>query len=135
MKINSQFSPVCFIMFFLAFAAMGSAAFCRSNSSEITVMPRLAYPTGPEVTITGDSLEFKWWHGGFGVRSYEFSLYKGGGPYGDVIMQKTLPFNASSIQVESKLFEDGQTYTWTLRQVSDDGQKSDLSFNTFKVNK
>ncbi|MFA5337545.1 MAG: hypothetical protein WC330_04350 [Candidatus Omnitrophota bacterium] len=134
-KKNKYFPGVIFISFFVALVVAGNVALCRSNTSEITSSPRLSYPIGPEVTITGDYLEFKWWHAGMGVRSYEFSLYKGGGPSGDVIVQKTLPFDASSIQVEAKLFEDDQTYTWTLRQVSDDGQKSDKSFNTFRVNK
>jgi len=135
MGTKNKFSIRIFLAAFFIGLISGNIALCRSNSSEVTIMPRLAYPTGPEVTITGDYLEFKWWHGGIGVRSYEFNLYKGGGPSGDVIVQKTLPFDVSSVQVEAKLFEDGQTYTWTLRQVADDGQKSDQSFNTFRVNK
>ncbi|MFA5338054.1 MAG: hypothetical protein WC330_06960 [Candidatus Omnitrophota bacterium] len=134
-KKVKYFAVSFFIVFSVVLVVAGNVGLCRSNTTEVTSSPRLSYPIGPEVTITGDYLEFKWWHAGMGVRSYEFSLYKGGGPSGDVIVQKTLPFDASSMQVEAKLFEDNQTYTWTLRQVSDDGQKSDQSFNTFKVNK
>ncbi|MCK9614086.1 MAG: hypothetical protein M0R48_01125 [Candidatus Omnitrophica bacterium] len=126
---------VIFISFFVMLVVTENIALCRSNTSEMTSEPRMVYPTGYQVTITGDYLEFKWWRAGAEVRSYEFSLYKGGGPFGDIIVQKTLPFNASSIQVEAKLFDDNQTYTWTLRQVSNDGQKSYKSFNTFKVSK
>jgi len=126
---------VIFILFFVVLVVAENIALCRSNTSEMTSEPRLVYPTGHQVTITGDYLEFKWWRAGMGVRSYEFSLYKGGGPFGDIIVKKTLPFNASSIQVEAKLFEDNQAYTWTLRQVSNDGQKSYKSFSTFKVSK
>lgn len=129
------FAVMILMLFFAVFVVAENSALCRSNTSEVTSSPRLAYPIGPEAAITGNYLEFKWWHAGPGVRSYEFSLYKGGGPSGDVIVQRTLPFDASSIQVEAKLFEDDQAYTWTLRQVSDDGQKSDKSFNTFRVNK
>lgn len=132
---NKYFVTLVFLLFVVVSVIAENIALCRSNTSEVTIAPRLAYPIGPEATITGDYLEFKWWRAGPGVRSYEFSLYKGGGPSGDVIVQKNLPFGTSSMQVEAKLFEDGKTYTWTLRQVSDDGQKSDQSFNTFKVNK
>ncbi|MCK9573423.1 MAG: hypothetical protein M0R20_03355 [Candidatus Omnitrophica bacterium] len=136
MREKSKYLVAIILMSFsIVLVIASNEALCRSNTTEVTSSPRLSYPIGPEATITGDYLEFKWWHAGMGVRSYEFSLYRGGGPSGDVIVQKTLPFDASSIQVEAKLLEDNQTYTWTLRQVSDDGQKSDQSFNTFKVNK
>ena len=127
------------VIFFVPLFVVGivttNIALCGSNTSDVTTMPRLAYPVNPEVAIIGDYLEFKWWRAAGGVRSYEFALYKGGGPFGFVVVQKTLPFNVSSIQVEAKLLDNNQVYTWTLRQVSDSGQKSDQSFNTFKVSK
>lgn len=106
---------------------------CRSTSGERPSEPRLVYPTSEEVTITGDFLEFKWWHAAIGIDRYEFNLYKGGGPSGDAILEKTLPFNVSLIQVKTNLFEDNQVYTWTLRQVADNGLKSDESFVTFRA--
>ncbi|MDD4955215.1 MAG: hypothetical protein PHP17_04160 [Candidatus Omnitrophica bacterium] len=113
-------------------SGFAAKALCRSNSIDETAAPRLSYPIEPEVVVTGDTLDFKWWPATGGVRGYEFVLYKGGGPSGDVLVQKTLQF-ANLIKVDAKLLEDGKTYTWTLRQISDSGQKSDQSFNTFKV--
>lgn len=102
---------IIFVSFFVFPLCSENIALCGSNTSEVTIMPRPTYPTGPEVTITGDYLEFKWLRAAGGVRSYEFSLYKGGGPSGDIIVQKTLPFNVSSVQVEAKLLENNQVYT------------------------
>lgn len=133
-KIKQAAVLVVFLSFLFAITAV-NFALCHSVTGDVTIMPRLVYPINPEVTITGDYLEFKWQRAAGGVRGYEFALYEGGGPFGDAIVKKTLPFNASSIQVEAKLLENNKVYTWTLRQVSDSGQKSDQSFNTFRVNK
>lgn len=126
---------IIFVSLFVVLVCTENIALCGSNTADITTEPRLASPIAPEVTITGDYLEFKWWRAEIGVRGYEFILYKSGGPGGDIIVQKNLPFNVSSIQVEAKLFENNQVYTWTLRQIADSGQKSDQSFNTFRVTK
>jgi len=132
-KKTSYLAAIVFIAVLSVSIVNANNALCHSVTADVTTMPRLAYPVNPEVTITGDYLEFKWWRAAGGVRGYEFALYEGGGPFGDAIVKKTLPFNASSIQVEAKLFENNKVYTWTLRQVSDSGQKSDQSFNTFRV--
>jgi len=52
-----------------------------------------------------------------------------------LIYKENLPMNTSSIKIKSNLFEDGQVYTWSLIQVSLAGQKSDQSFNSFKIEK
>jgi hypothetical protein len=136
MKTKTKYlAVIVFVSLFVTPIVATNIALCGSNTSDMTTMPRLAYPVNPEVTITGGYLEFKWWRAAGGIRSYDFTLYKGGGPFGSIIVQKTLPFNASSIQVDAKLFDDNQVYTWTLRQVSDSGQRSDQSFNTFRVSK
>lgn len=109
------------------------SALCRSNTSDITSSPRLAYPINPEVTVTGESLEFKWWPGEIGISEYHFTLYKGGGPFGDIVADKKVFSNVSSVAVDANLLEDGQVYTWTLRQRADDGIWGDMSSNTFKV--
>ncbi len=124
-----------FLSLFFSSLLAGNIALAGSNSSDITTSPRLAYPIDPEVTITGDSLEFKWWRGDVGVNGYDFMLYSGGGPSGETIVHEKLPFNATSFKVDAKSFTDGQTYTWSLRQQASDGVWGDPSFNTFKVNK
>jgi hypothetical protein len=130
-EIGGEMIAIIFIV--LLICPINPGVFAGSNTSEITIEPRLAYPLEPEVTVTGEYLEFKWWPAATGVRTYEFSLYKGGGLSGDVILEKHLPFNVTSLKVDAKLLEDNQIYTWTLRQVADNGQKSDKSFSTFKV--
>lgn len=133
-KIKYLIGIVSFSLFVIPIFTMNTV-FCGSNSSDITTAPRLACPINPEVTITGDTLEFKWWPGNIGVNAYQFTLYKGGGSSGDILVSKKLPFGVDFIKVDTKLFENGKTYTWTLRQQASDGIWGDSSFNTFKVNK
>lgn len=96
--------------------------------------PRLVSPINETAVISGDTLLFKWWHANIGIDRYEFNLYKGGQMFKDnLILGKVLPFSQSSIGVDSSLFEDSQVYTWSLRQITDSGAKSDKSFNTFRA--
>jgi hypothetical protein len=136
MKIKSRFfvAALVILLGIVPFLASG-VAFCRSNTADIPEAPRLVYPIDPEVTITGDSLEFKWQHANIGIDHYEFVVYKGGGSSGENLFEANLPFDASSMVIPSASFEDGQVYTWTLRQVGDNGLKSEKSFNTFRVTK
>jgi hypothetical protein len=126
---------VIFILLAIVPVWTSGIVFSRSNTADIPEAPRLVYPIDPEVTIAGDVLEFKWQHASIGIDHYEFSLYKGGGPSGEVIVEKNLLFDISSIEVPASSFESNQTYTWTLRQVGDNGLKSEKSFNTFRVTK
>lgn len=119
----------------IALLFTNTVVFGRSNTADIPEAPRLVYPINPEVTITGDSLEFKWQHANIGIDHYEFVVYKGGGSSGENLFEAHLPFDASSMVIPSASFEDGQVYTWTLRQVGDNGLKSEKSFNTFRVTK
>ena len=112
---------------------MPQSVLSRSTSAEIPVEPRLIYPVTEEVNVSGPTLLFKWWHAAIKIDRFEFKLYKGGGSSGEVVVKKTLPFNVSSFEVESSLLENNQTYTWCLRQVSDNGLKSEKSFITFRV--
>jgi hypothetical protein len=112
---------------------MPQSVLSRSTSAEIPVEPRLIYPVTEEVNVSGPTLLFKWWHAAIKIDRFEFKLYKGGGSSGEVVVKKTLPFNVSSFEVESSLLENNQTYTWCLRQVGDNGLKSEKSFITFRV--
>lgn len=96
--------------------------------------PHLVFPIYDEVTLREDYLEFKWWNTFRGIDRYEFRLYKGYEMYNDnLILKKTLPFNAGSIKVEAQFFENNQVYTWSLIQVADSGEKSEKSFISFRV--
>lgn len=97
--------------------------------------PRLRYPITSKVILIGqDFLEFKWWNGSIRGSQFIFKIYKGYKMNADsLIYQQTLSADALSVKVKSELFEDGQIYTWSLVQVSLGGQKSDKSFNSFRV--
>jgi hypothetical protein len=49
-------------------------------------------------------------------------------------MRKRLPANVYSFSVSADVFQDGEVYTWTLRQAySDNTFKSDAAYDAFKV--
>ena len=100
--------------------------------------PRLIYPDNKVVDLSGEkTLKFQW---GLTTATLvaldyiEFYLYQG-----EVINEKNLVFgkrlanNEYSIEINSTLFEDGQFYTWGIRQFFLRGEKSNESFNLFKV--
>lgn len=97
--------------------------------------PRLRYPINDTAILAGNGpLIFKWWNDYSDVRSFIFRIYKGYNMYeNNLILRKELPADASSVEIESGLFSDGQVYTWSLVRVSLTGRKSDKSFNSFKV--
>jgi len=134
MKDTMRYSVlIVFFSLFISFFFIPDPVWCRSNTAEIPVAPRLIYPLAEEVELSSPTLEFKWWHADIKIDRFEFKLYKGGGSTGEVVVEKILPFNVSSFQVESSLLENNQTYTWSLRQVADNGLKSEKSFITFRV--
>ena len=100
--------------------------------------PRLIEPATDVVDLTGkDTLEFKWSpHEGDQVRRdhYDFRLYRG---YTMVestrILKMRIPPRQWSIVLKTDIFEDGQVYTWSLRQVYTGSAKSWRSFESFKV--
>ncbi|HNX82222.1 MAG TPA: hypothetical protein PKL77_08770 [Candidatus Omnitrophota bacterium] len=105
------------------------------GSSNAPSAPRLLYPLSDSVILTGkDSLEFRWWNEGAGIDHFIFKIYKGYAMYGqDLLYKQNVPSGLSSITIQSKMFENGRVYTWSLIQVSFDGLKSDKSFSAFKV--
>lgn len=100
--------------------------------------PRLIAPSTDVVDLTGAStLEFKWSpHEGDQIRRdhYDFRLYRG-----TQMLASTLIFKARihprqwSLALQAGMFEDGQVYTWSLRQVYTGSAKSWRSFESFKV--
>jgi len=107
-------------------------------SSDFVPSPVLLSPATDEVDLTGkDTLEFKWspQEGIRGIREYyDFRLYKG---YNTVesalILKERLPGDTYQYNLTSDKFEEGQTYTWTLRQVYSGLLKSDPSQVSFKI--
>lgn len=99
--------------------------------------PRLLYPVGEEVVLTGkEFLEFRWQRYSYFpvIDYYDFRLYKGYNmTAANIIVKKRLERTEYSIKVSAGLFEDNQVYTWTLRQVNSRQEKSELAYNSFKV--
>jgi len=106
--------------------------------SDYVPPPVLLSPAAEQVDLAGkDTLEFKWSpHEGIrGIREYyDFRLYKG---YNTVesalILKERLPGDTYQYNLASDKFEEGQTYTWTLRQVYSGLLKSDPGQVSFKI--
>ncbi len=100
-------------------------------------VPTLLSPAGETVDLTGkDTLEFRWspFEGRMYKRQgYDFRLYKGRQTYaGSQIYKEQVGPDAYHVVLKADMFEDGQVYTWTLRQLYFDN-KSDAAYNSFKV--
>ena len=100
--------------------------------------PRIIAPSSDDVDLTGkESLEFKWSpHEGDQVQRdyYDFRLYRGYDMYeSGRIMKMRLPPRQWSLIIKSEAFEDGQIYTWSIRQVYTGSAKSRRSFESFRV--
>ena len=98
--------------------------------------PRLIFPITETVVLTGKTdLEFKW--GGeyaVTVDHYDFRLYKGYNTVeANLLLKEQISSQLNTIKINIDKFEDGQVYTWALKQVSLGGEKSDASFDSFKV--
>lgn len=99
--------------------------------------PRLIEPTTDKVDLSGrKELLFKWSpHEGSSYKRkyYDFRLYKGYNMYeSNLIFKKEVAPNQHQLGVSSDIFEDGQVYTWSLRQKYRSG-KSRRSTNSFTV--
>jgi hypothetical protein len=112
----------------------------RERGAEEVPEPVLISPVNDSVDLTGkDSLEFKWSSHestrGF-RRFYDFRLYEGSNLVESALVYKEeVPSEQYAKSLPSKTFENGKTYTWTLKQVYDEGRKSRRSYSTFKVKK
>jgi hypothetical protein len=96
--------------------------------------PRLKYPISDTAIVSQQTLEFSWWNDYIDTSGFILKIYQGYNMYADkLILKENLSGNINSFNVASKLFADGQTYTWSLVRVSFAGYKSDKSFNAFKV--
>lgn len=112
--------------------------FSSEALDDLAPEPWLLSPISETVDLTGkDTLTFKWRPdpGPLLLRKYyDFRLYKGYQTFESTqILKKQVDPNTYSIVLDAGLFEDGQVYTWTLRQVYCDIRKSDAAYNSFKV--
>jgi hypothetical protein len=118
---------------FVLTAMMGA-----SDWPDLAPEPQLLEPRGEIVDLTGkDSLEFKWTFVGrmWQRQYYDFRLYKGRQRMeGTQIIVKQVPKNQYSISIDAGVFEDGQVYSWGVKQVYMD-RKSEEAYSSFEVKK
>jgi hypothetical protein len=98
--------------------------------------PRFLSPTTNDIALAGkDYLEFKWIRARFVETDYfDFRLYKGyNTTEPNLILKQKIPSDTYPIRVPATLFENNQVYTWVLVQVFINGQKSSVSFSSFKI--
>ncbi len=108
--------------------------------SAIVPQPRLISPVTQDVDLTGkEKLEFEWSpHEGDPLQRdyYDFRLYKGREMLESTLVFKThTQTNDSSLELKSDMFQNGEVYTWSLRQVYTGSNKSQRSYSSFKVKK
>ena len=97
--------------------------------------PRHIQPSSETVDLRGQEvLRFLWTRQGNSIyrRYYDFRIYKGYDPLADfLVYEKRLQLN--EVFVDAKYFENGQVYTWSVRQVNRRGMKSRRNFSSFRV--
>jgi len=98
--------------------------------------PRLLSPIGETVDLSGSGhLEFSWTKDYIAVADhYDFRLYKGYKTYTqNLIHKQQLPAAETSLVISASEFQNGQVYTWGLRQISLGGERSDWAYSSFKA--
>ncbi len=129
-------------MFFLIFIGLSSIAFAdilvkQKHGGSITFVPtpdlRAPIPVHEKVDLKRkEALPFEWSMEGDPIRRdyYDFRIYKG-----YEMLASTLIFQQKTqvprVLVPSSLFEADQVYTWAVRQVYKQGQKSRRNFDSF----
>jgi len=111
----------------------------ETRASQHIPEPDLKRPTSELVTLSGDTLEFAWSHhkgSTYDLRYYDFRLYRGIKMVEkNLIFKRKIATNLSSIELGSDMFDSGQMYTWSLRQVYSRNRKSKRGYQSFRVEK
>jgi hypothetical protein len=119
-------------------AAFAMFPFAVSGNFAEVAQPRIISPTG-EVDISGkDTVEFKWYYNVRGSEgqggSYEIEIYKAGMMVqGNMVYEQKVAFGQDTLQVDAKLFQPGQGYSWQIRFIKYDLRKSDWVIESFKI--
>ena len=100
--------------------------------------PELLAPVSDNVDLRGQKeLVFRWSshkRPRKGVKSYDFRLYNGFEMLESTLIHKELiPGLTYGIVLNADQFTGGNVYTWSLKQIAQDGKKSERSFSSFKV--
>ncbi len=119
-------------------AAECSSAVISGGGSLDVPQVRLLYPALETADIRGkNGILFKWSIHEIpsgGRLKYWFQLYKGYEMYGqDLVFKTELDRSRSEFFIKKDIFENGQVYTWSMRQRSFFCNWSKRSFCSFKV--
>jgi hypothetical protein len=100
--------------------------------------PRLLSPTTEQVDLTGQtSLVFEWspFEGDITRRDYyDFRVYKGYNRVAEnLIFKEKVSKSSHKMDLNADRFENGQVYTWSVRQVYMNGSKSRKAAASFKA--
>lgn|GEM_PF-396411 len=120
-------------------ACFAGSLIAASDWPDLAPEPELLSPTGEVVNLADKkTLEFKWspFIGRMWERQYyDFRLYKGRQTTeANQLIVKQIPKDQYSFTVDAGIFQDGEVYTWGLRQVYMD-RKSEQAYSSFKVEK
>ncbi len=93
--------------------------------------PMLMHPLD-EARIKGESLEFRWSNEGGRPEYYDFRLYKGTQTYdAGLILKEKVPGDKTVFRVPADTFIEGETYTWSVRQIK--VQRGPADYVIFKI--
>ena len=119
-------------------ALFSTSAFAGSQVRRTGLdVPNLKAPTEKAVIHGSAPLEFRWDAKGdqTNLEYYDFRLYKGHKTLDSGLFFKEKVSRAqSSIQIPADKFEDGQTYTWSVKQIGTHGN-SRSAYIVFTVSK
>jgi hypothetical protein len=97
--------------------------------------PRLIEPVGETLSLFGKkNVTFKWSpHERRSMgRYYVFRLYKGYDMVGTALLKKE-KIDVHTMEIDAALFQEGEVYTWSVRQEDGGFGKSDRSFYSFRA--
>lgn len=119
---------------------LGAEAFNRTIGVGAYVpQPRIIFPRSEKLDLTGKkSVVFTWSphesRSLGGRRYFDFRIYKGTEMLESTLMFKeTVPGDKYKLELDSDMFENGGTYTWSLRQGYKTMGKSRRSIQSFLV--
>lgn len=127
-----------FLLFFLSLFCQEVCAIRVIEVCDYVPRPRLIYPVSEKINLEGSkTVAFKWSpheSRSLGRRSYDFRVYKGTEMTApNLVYNEMLSGEKRKIEVNADIFENGKTYTWSIRQVYRGTGKSTRNFNTFRI--
>jgi hypothetical protein len=124
------------VLLIIVFLPLG-VIFARGRGSSLDTpdAPEFIRPISENIDLDGESsLEFKWRVSNWDISYCEFKLYKSYVTSEDnLIVSQNIPSTETSFQVEASKLEVGQVYTCVLRVVGLSGEKSDRTFQSFRI--